>query len=148
MPGTIAVSKNDRIYIGRAFVEIAKKYGITIRPCAEGNELEAYGADCSGCMTVNTFETALHTNLDVPKQKLNQRNGQCACLLGVDIGAYDTCGHLCKYCYANASPAAVARNRRLHDPESPLLVGRPGPEDLISDAKQVSWRSGQSRLDF
>ena len=34
-------------------------HDITIRPCAEGNALEAYGADCSGCMTVRTFETAL-----------------------------------------------------------------------------------------
>ncbi|MDE5779708.1 MAG: DUF1848 domain-containing protein [Lachnospiraceae bacterium] len=38
--------------------------------------------DCAGCMTVSTFETALHSHLDVPKRKTNQRNGQCACLLG------------------------------------------------------------------
>ena len=62
-----------------------------------GDWLAKYGAHCSGCMTVHTFETALHANLNVPKQKNNQRNGSCACLLGVDIGVYDTCGHLCKY---------------------------------------------------
>ena len=73
----------------------------------EGSELAAYGADCSGCMTVDTFETALHTHLDIPKQKINQRNGSCACFMGVDIGAYDTCGHLCRYCYANANAELV-----------------------------------------
>lgn len=68
------------------------------------------------CMTVNTFESALHSHLDVPKRKSNQRNGQCACLLGVDIGAYDTCGHLCRYCYANTNAALVKENMRKHDP--------------------------------
>ena len=98
-PEAKAVSRRDRITIGKALIEIAAKYGMTVRPCAEGNDLAAYGADCSGCMTVATFEKALHNRLEIPKRKINQRNGACACVLGVDIGAYDTCGHLCKYCY-------------------------------------------------
>ena len=99
-------------------------------------------------MTVNTFETALHAHLDVPKRKTNQRNGQCACLLGVDIGAYDTCGHLCKYCYANANAGLVQENRKRHDPTSPFLLGTHMPGDVIHEAKQESWVDGQMRLDF
>ena len=112
-PEAKAVSRRDRITIGKALIEIAAKYGMTVRPCAEGNDLAAYGADCSGCMTVATFEKALHNRLEIPKRKINQRNGACACVLGVDIGAYDTCGHLCKYCYANAdiSPEQVVHSR-------------------------------------
>lgn len=148
MPEARAVSEKDRIKIGRAFIEIAKNYSMTIRPCAEGDELAAYGADCSGCMTVNTFETALHANLDVPKRKTNQRDNKCACLLGVDIGAYDTCGHLCKYCYANADTALVKENMRRHDPRSPFLLGGSMPGDVIHEAKQSSWIDGQMRLDI
>lgn len=148
MPEARVVSEKDRIKIGRAFIEIAKKYSMTIRPCAEGDELAAYGADCSGCMTVNTFETALHANLDVPKRKTNQRDNKCACLLGVDIGAYDTCGHLCKYCYANADTALVKENMRRHDPRSPFLLGGSMPGDVIHEAKQSSWIDGQMRLDI
>ncbi len=147
-PTARAVSKNDRLAIGKAFVEIAATYGMTIRPCAEGDELAEFGADCSGCMTVNTFETALHAHLDVPKRKTNQRNGQCACLLGVDIGAYDTCGHLCKYCYANANTWLVQENRKKHDSSSPFLLGTHMPGDVIHEAKQESWVDGQMRLDF
>ena len=103
---------------------------------------------CSGCMTVHTFETALHANLNVPKQKNNQRNGSCACLLGVDIGAYDTCGHLCKYCYANTNPSLVKQNMKMHDPQSPFPIGHLHPDDNIHEAKQESWLDNQLRLDI
>ena len=147
-PTARAVSREDRLTLGKNFVQIAKAHGMTIRPCAEGEELAPYGADCSGCMTVQTFETALHANLKVPKRKTNQRNGQCACLLGVDIGAYDTCGHLCKYCYANANTALVRANMRRHDPQSPFLIGGSMPGDVIHEAKQESWLDLQMRLDL
>ena len=145
-PNVKEVSKENRIRIGKAFIEIAGRYGMTIRPCAEGNELASFGADCSGCMTVNTFETALHAHLNVPKKKSNQRNGACACLLGVDIGAYDTCGHLCKYCYANSNASLVKENMRKHNPESPFLLGNSMPGDVVHDAKQKSWIDGQMSL--
>lgn len=147
-PDAREVSKQNRITLGKEFIRIAGKYGMTIRPCAEGNELEAFGADCSGCMTVNTFETALHSHLDVPKRKNNQRNGQCACLLGVDIGVYDTCGHLCKYCYANTNVAFVKENMRKHNPTSPFLLGGNMPGDVIHEAKQKSWIDRQMRLEI
>lgn len=140
------VSQKNRLMIGKAFIEIAKKHDITIRPCAEGNALAAYGADCSGCMTVKTFETALHAHLDVPKRSKNQRNGECACLLGTDIGAYDTCGHLCRYCYANTNPALVKENMKKHDPKSPFLIGNSEPGDMIHEAEQKSWIDYQMRL--
>ena len=140
------VSKQNRITLGKELIRIADRYGMTVRPCAEGNDLEPFGADCLGCMTVNTFESALHSNLDVPKRKNNQRNGQCACLLGVDIGAYDTCGHLCKYCYANTNAALVKENMRKHDPASPFLLGGNMPGDVIHEAQQKSWIDRQMRL--
>lgn len=144
--GAREVSKKDRITLGKEFIKIAGKSGMTIRPCAEGDELTLYGADCSGCMTVNTFETALHVHLDVPKRKTNQRNGQCACLLGVDIGAYDTCGHLCKYCYANSNTGLVKENMKKHNPMSPFLIGESMPGDVIHEAKQESWIDHQLNL--
>ena len=147
-PQARAVSEADRIAIGQAFIEIAAQHEMTIRPCAEGNTLAQYGADCSGCMTVNTFETALHERLVVPKRKANQRNGECACLLGVDIGAYDTCGHLCKYCYANTDPALVRYNMKCHDPQSPFLLGGNQPGDVIHEAAQKSWIDRQMMLEL
>lgn len=137
-PEARAVQTKDRAVIGKVFVEIAAKNGMVVKPCAEGDDLAKYGADCSGCMTVHTFETALHNRLEVPKSKKNQRNGECACLLGVDIGTYDTCGHLCKYCYANANAALVKENMKRHNPESPFLTGGYMPGDVVHEATQKS----------
>lgn len=145
-PEAREVFHKDRLTIGKAFIDIAKQHDITIRPCAEGNDLEPYGADCSGCMTVKTFETALHARLDVPKRRKNQRNGECACLLGTDIGAYDTCEHLCKYCYANTNTELVKENMKRHDPKSPFLVGHTEAGDVLRESEQKSWIDHQMRL--
>lgn len=143
-PQVSEVDHADRLSIGKAFVEIGRKYGITIKPCAEGRELERYGADCSGCMTIQTYETALGMKLNAPKKKALR--SECSCLLGSDIGEYDTCGHLCRYCYANNDVQAVQRNMRNHNPDSPLLIGNLHERDKIHDAKQESWIDNQLTL--
>lgn len=143
-PQAKRVTKEERQTLGREFVRIAAKYDMTIRPCAEGTELSAYGADCSGCMTLHTFETALRKKLHPPK--IISQRAECACLLGKDIGQYDTCAHLCKYCYANANADAVKRNMRMHRPDSPFLVGEPQPGDVIHEAEQKRWQDDQMNL--
>ncbi len=143
-PQVREVRRAERIAIGKEFVKIAGKYDMVVRACAEGNELEEYGVDCDGCMTVAVFEKALHGRLDAPKKK--SQRAECACYLGSDIGAYDTCGHLCKYCYANTRADIVMKNRKRHNPRSPFLVGESQEGDKIHEAKQVRWRSGQMNL--
>ena len=138
------VAYADKMALGKEFIRICKKYDMVVKPCAEGDELAGYGADCSGCMTKHTFEKAIHCRLDAPNIK-SQRS-ECACLLGKDIGQYDTCGHLCRYCYANVNPDAVKRNMRLHNPQSPFLVGELREDDVIHEAKQSSWRNEQINL--
>lgn len=146
-PEVKPLSHEEKIYLGKEMIRIAGRYGMTVRPCAEGSELAKYGADCSGCMTIRTCETALHTRLKVPKRQGARK--ECACILSCDIGAYNTCGHLCRYCYANDSAETVRRNRKLHDPASPFLIGGFQPEDQIHEAEQKSWRDDQlSLFDF
>ena len=136
-PEVKSVPGDEKLRLGKAFVEIASRYGMTVRPCAEGTALARFGADCSGCMTVAMYEKALHKNLIVPRFAPARK--ECACYLGCDIGAYNTCGHLCRHCYANYDAATVRHNMKLHDPESPLLIGHLLPDDEVRDAKQESW---------
>ena len=138
-PEARAVSPEDQRTITSAFVDIGNQHGMTIKPCGESNSLESLGADCTGCMTVRTFETAIGQNLKVPPNPNNRK--ECACYLTGDIGAYNTCGHFCRYCYANADKDIVRQNIRMHDPDSPFLIGNAMPGDVIHKAKQVSYRS-------
>ena len=136
-PQARTVTQQERIALGKAFADIGSRYGITIKACAEGNDLATYGVDCGGCMTRQTFEKAIGSNIIVPKKR--SQRAECACVLGTDIGAYDTCGHLCRYCYANYDHENVRRNMRLHDPDSPLLVGKVQAGEIIHQAVQESW---------
>ena len=140
-PEARTVGPEDRLAIARAFPEIAARHGMVVKGCAEGRDMEPFGVDCSGCVTAATWERALGQRLRVPAQK-PLREG-CACVPGNDIGAYNTCGHLCRYCYANQDADSVRRNMRAHDPQSPFLIGRGTPDDVIHDAVQRSWIDGQ-----
>ena len=143
-PEARSVSHEEKLLLGKAMAEIAVQNGMVLRPCAEGNELAQFGADCGGCMTVSMYEQALHQRLRVPAYQRARKT--CACYLGGDIGAYSTCAHLCRYCYANDDVETVRRNQKQHDPLSPLLIGRLQPEDEIHEAKQESWIDGQTSL--
>ena len=136
-PEAREVTQAERLTLGKAFVEIASRYGMTLRPCAEGKELEQFGADCSGCQTVAVLENAIGKKLKVPKK--NSARKECDCFLNGDIGAYNSCAHLCRYCYANADSRLVLENMKLHNPSSPLLIGELNPNDNIFNTAPKSW---------
>ena len=117
---------------------------MTVKPCAEGDELAAYGADCSGCMKISDYEQAIGQRLLAPSRK--GARAECACYLSCDIGAYNTCMHLCKYCYANAEPAKVRAHHKMHDPASPFLIGNFLDGDKVHEVPQESWIDTQQRI--
>ena len=143
-PEAREVRPEERIRLGKALIEIASTHGMIVKPCAEGDELAPYGADCGGCMRLGDYEKAIGKKLSAPKRK-GTRAG-CACYLACDIGAYNTCKHLCKYCYANAEPTRVLTQSRLHDPRSPFLIGNYRDGDVIHDVPQRSWIDPQQKL--
>jgi hypothetical protein len=139
------VTKQERAEIGKAFAAIGEKYGIKIRTCCEGQDLAQYGVDVSGCMTQPIIERAIGESLNVPKRKKSPREA-CNCLLGNDIGMYNTCPHGCVYCYANYNRRTVVENLKRHDPKSPFLIGGSREGDVIKNAKQKTYINGQINL--
>lgn len=142
--GIKPVSKEQRMLLGRGLTAIAKKYQMKLYPCGEGDELAIYGADCSGCMTAPIYEKAIGCHLNLPKGRENRT--ECICYLACDIGQYDTCLHLCRYCYANKEKELVRQNYRLHDPASPLLIGHLTENDTVHRAEQKSFKDYQMHL--
>lgn len=142
--GIRSVTENEQERIIAAFSEIAGEFGMQIHLCCENAGLVRENVDAEGCMSKSVLEKALGLRLDVPQKRTARK--ECSCLLGADIGAYNTCGHGCLYCYANYDRETVIRNMKLHHDTSPLLVGEVTEDDVIKQAVQKTWKNGQ--LDF
>lgn len=123
------ITKEDIEKIAIHFSEIGTKHGIEIQSCYEG-DLSRFGIKNEPCISK---EYAFHlTGKKYPKW--TSRN--CGCVSLVDIGAYNTCNHLCKYCYANYDEKCVKENVLKHDVHSSLLIGNLEKEDEIKVRKK------------
>ena len=143
-PQVKEVSFDEQCYITKQFVKIAARHGMDIRLCHEDERLAFYGADVTGCLSKEVLEDAIGEQLIVPTSS-KSREG-CNCLLGNDIGAYNSCLHLCRYCYANFDKDIVLKNHKLHDPKSPLLIGKIEEGDEIREHKSISYLDDQLTL--
>lgn len=55
----------------------------------------------------------------------------CHCVNMVDVGAYNSCLHGCKYCYANFDSKKIVSNYKMHDVNSSLLIGHLNLDDQV-----------------
>jgi hypothetical protein len=99
---------------------IAGENDLSISACAEETDFSPYGIGRAKCVDDKLLERISGRPLNLKKDK-SQRPA-CGCVSSVDIGAYNTCRHGCRYCYANHSDTAVLKNTQNHRPLSPLLV--------------------------
>ena len=143
-PEAREVTEEERLSLGKEFAAISSAHGMTLKPCAEGDGLAQFGADCGGCMRIVDYERAIGKRLKAPVIK--GARSACACYLSCDIGAYNTCLHLCRYCYANSEPSKVIASNRSHDPLSPFLIGGYREGDKVRDAVQESWIADEADI--
>lgn len=134
-------SDANKVLISNEFQKIAYENHMDLRLCSKEKWLQEYGINVDGCMTLKDYERAIGEGLHQDK-KLQARKGFCSCYLSNDIGAYNSCLHLCKYCYANGNKEEVLKNFSKHDPKSPLLIGHLKDDDIIKEANQKSWKDG------
>ena len=122
------ITREEIAQISTAFSTIASRYGLSIQACCEQTDLSVYGIRPASCVDKETVERLCGHPIAAVRDR-NQRPG-CGCVASVDIGAYDTCGNGCVYCYANRSPATVAATCKRHHPEGEFLIPPPHREGL------------------
>lgn len=144
-PEIIDCDDSLKIIIAKEFLKIANKHHMELRLCSKEKWLSSYGIDVNGCMRLEDYERAIGFSL-TPTKKMEARRGYCTCYLSNDIGSYNSCLHLCSYCYANGNSNLVLSNFKKHDEDSPFLIGNISPDDKIRLAKQESWKEIQGKL--
>ena len=114
------ITTDDMHKLAENFSSIAKSYNIILESCAEKIDLEKYNIKHGKCIDDELIEKITGYKLKAPKDSQREH---CNCIKCIDIGEYNSCIHNCLYCYANVNKDSAYKNYKLHNPNSPLLIG-------------------------
>lgn len=127
------ITKEDYKKIGEAFSKSAMDNGMSVQTCFEDEDLTQYGFVKGECLS---HELAYILTGKKFKSSNVRKEKKCECVQMVDIGDYNSCLHMCKYCYANYDEKAVSSNFERHDDNSSLLIGSIQRDDVIKVRKK------------
>ena len=115
--------------------ELNQKWHYQLATCGEKIDIDRYGIQHNKCVDDDLMIRFAHHDkalmdflgvevkeslfgTEIVKKKDNRDKGQrqfCGCIMSKDIGEYNTCPHLCEYCYANASKEKAQENYNKHE---------------------------------
>ena len=143
MPELVALTDDDKDALAKGLGESAARHGLPIQTCGASGDYTRYGIEASGCMTLDMVGKA--NGLAFRRLKHGGTREGCGCIQTRDIGAYNTCLSGCRYCYANKRPDKARENYKLHDPDSPLLIGHPRETDTLQQGAQRSFLANERK---
>lgn len=120
-------SSEEKIEFAKGLRDVNLSLGLEMATCAEDIDLSEYGIKHNKCVDDDLMVRLFHDDAKLMDfigaeydmidgwtiKKSRKDKGQrkaCGCIVSKDIGMYNTCPHLCRYCYANSSDNVVRRN--------------------------------------
>lgn len=125
----VELLEEEKFSIARIIGSIAQDYGVRIETCATDIDLSGINIEHGKCIDDELISSITGKPMRIRKDR-SQRDS-CRCVESTDIGAYNSCLHHCLYCYANENRALARANNAMHDPSSPLLLGKSDPAATI-----------------
>ena len=124
-------SSEEKIEFAKGLRDVNLSLGLEMATCAEDIDLSEYGIKHNKCVDDDLMVRLFHDDVKLMDfigaeydmidgwtiKKSKKDKGQrkaCGCIVSKDIGMYNTCPHLCRYCYANSSDSIVQRNYTKH----------------------------------
>lgn len=141
--------EQEMLQFAAGIQQLNHAWGYTLATCGEKIDIDAFGIEHNKCIDDDlmikyfsddtrlmeflgveiTSGDLFHPEKTVIKHRNNKDKGQrqfCGCIVSKDIGEYNTCAHLCEYCYANSSKEVALRNLQAHkvNPFSETIIGK------------------------
>ena len=125
----LETNHSDYLKLAKEFSKIAHTHMMSIQTCCENIDVE--GIKQQDCLSKELAYMLTSKKF----KRWNGRGKLCNCVEMADIGAYNSCSHYCKYCYANFDEKQIRNNMRNHDKNSSLLIGSLKDDDVIKVRK-------------
>ena len=114
------LKEEDQCQILHEMKTIASKYNIQLSICASEYSFKQIGVRPAKCIDADLVQKISGKEIKATKDNFQRPN--CNCDRSIDIGAYNTCQHLCRYCYANYSIEKVMQNLEVINDDNSYLL--------------------------
>lgn len=135
---------NEKIEFAEGIQKIIREWrninpSFKVATCSEDIDLQKYDIEHNRCIDDELMIKLFKTDKDLmnfigfegegglffnmkPNLKDKGQRKNCGCIMSKDIGSYNSCSHLCSYCYANSSREIVIKNQNIIQDNSECIL--------------------------